>query len=179
MNLCVLFSDGVEEIEFITPVDILRRCQQNVVLVSSKNNLSITGAHGISLLADTTISQINHENFDALIIPGGPSAFVMKDDTNVINLVQRFYQANKWISAICAAPIILHKTGILRDKKYCAHPCVHEELSTVDTTSHVVVDKPIITAAGPGVATEFALEIISQLLGEAMANVQRHNLLLS
>lgn len=179
MNICVLFSDGVEEIEFITPVDILRRCQQNVVLVSSKSNLSITGAHGIRLLADTTISQINSENFDALIIPGGPSAFVMKDDTNVIDLVQQFYRTNKWISAICAAPIILHNAGILSNKKYCSHPCVHEELSTVDTTSRVVVDKPIITAAGPGVATEFALEIISQLLGEAMANVQRHNLLLS
>lgn len=179
MNICVLFSDGVEEIEFITPVDILRRCQQNVVLVSSKNNLNITGAHGINLLADNIISQINHESFDALIIPGGPSAFTMKDDTNVINLVQQFYQTNKWIAAICAAPIILHNAGILNDKKYCSHPCVHEQLPSVDTESRIIVDRPIITAAGPGVATEFALEIIRQLLGEAMANVQRHNLLLS
>lgn len=179
MNICVLFSDGVEEIEFITPVDILRRCQQNVALVSSKNNLNITGAHGISLRADTTISQINHVNFDMLIIPGGPSSFTMKDDINVLSIVKQFFQHNKWIAAICAAPIILHNAGILKDKKYCSHPCVHEELPTVDTTSRVVVDKPIITAAGPGVATEFALEIISQLLGEAMSNVQRHNLLLS
>jgi 4-methyl-5(b-hydroxyethyl)-thiazole monophosphate biosynthesis len=169
-KICVLFGDEVEEIELVVPVDIFRRCGLDVILVSSKKSPDVSAAHEMKLTADKTIDKLKLDDFDCLLLPGGPGSFMLKDDPNVINLVKFFHEKNKLICAICAAPIILHKAGVLQNKKYCCHPCAHDVLKDADRDARVVVDENLITAKGPGVAIEFALLIVEHLCGASVAS---------
>ncbi|MDR1528036.1 MAG: DJ-1/PfpI family protein [Puniceicoccales bacterium] len=175
-KICCLFGNGVEEIELITPVDILLRCGLDVSLVSANDDVRVSGAHNIKLVADTTIDKIVVSNFDGLILPGGPGSFSLKDDVAVLNLVRSFHGAGKLVCAICAAPLILQNAGILENINYCAHPCTHDVLTNVDKNGRVVVDHHLITAKGPGVAAEFAFAIIGYLHGESMASKIKRDL---
>jgi 4-methyl-5(b-hydroxyethyl)-thiazole monophosphate biosynthesis len=168
-KLCCLFGNGVEEIELITPVDILLRCGIDVSLVSANDDVEVSGAHNIKLFAHTTIDKITESNFDGLILPGGPSSFSLKDDAAVLDLVRSFHGAGKLICAICAAPLILQNAGVLRNVNYCAHPCTYDVLANVDKKKRVVVDRHFITAKGPGAAVEFAFAVIGYLHGKSMA----------
>ncbi|MDR2629017.1 MAG: DJ-1/PfpI family protein [Puniceicoccales bacterium] len=175
-KLCCLLGNGVEEIELITPVDILLRCGIDVSLVSAHGDVRVSGAHNIKLVADTTIDKITVSNFDGLILPGGPSSFSLKDDVAVLNLVRSFHGADKLIGAICAAPLILQNAGVLKNVNYCAHPCTHDTLTNVDRNERVVVDHHFITAKGPGAAAEFAFAIVRYLHGESMASKMKRDL---
>lgn len=173
---CLLFlPPGFEEIEVVAPVDILRRGGVEVVLVSFDNdNLFIKGKQGIVIQADTHLQDVVWESFDGLILPGGPGVQTLLDNPLVINACQNFFNNKKLISAICAAPLVLYKAGLLENKRYTAH------FSTVDTLSHiqlnntVIQDEGIITANGPGAAILFGLYILryltSQDIAEEVAN---------
>ncbi|MDR1890910.1 MAG: DJ-1/PfpI family protein [Puniceicoccales bacterium] len=175
-KLCCLFGNGVEEIELITPVDILLRCGVDVILVSAHGDVKVNGAHNIKLIADTTIDKIMVSDFDGLILPGGPSSFSLKDDTSVLDLVRSFHGAEKMICAICAAPLILQNAGVLKNVNYCAHPCTYNVLPDVDKNQRVVADRSLITAKGPGAAAEFAFAIIRHLHGESMVSKMKTDL---
>ncbi|MDR2776790.1 MAG: DJ-1/PfpI family protein [Puniceicoccales bacterium] len=175
-RLCCLFGNGVEEIELITPVDILLRCGVDVSLVSAHGDVGVSGAHNIKLVADTTIDKVAVSNFDGLILPGGPSSFSLKDDATVLDLVRSFHGAGKLIGAICAAPLILQNAEVLKNVNYCAHPCTYDVLTNVDKNERVVVDHHFITAKGPGAASEFAFAIVRYLHGESMASKIKRDL---
>ncbi|MDR2778912.1 MAG: DJ-1/PfpI family protein [Puniceicoccales bacterium] len=169
-KLCCLFGNGVEEIELITPIDILLRCGVDISLVSAHGNTEINGAHNIKFIAETTIDKVIVSNFDGLILPGGPSSFTLKDDAFVLDLVRFFHKAKKLICAICAAPLILQNAEVLQNVNYCAHPCTYDALTDADKNERVVVDHNLITAKGPGTAAEFAFAIIEHLHGKSMAS---------
>ncbi|MDR0693231.1 MAG: DJ-1/PfpI family protein [Puniceicoccales bacterium] len=175
-KLCCLFGNGVEEIELITPVDILLRCGVDVSLVSAHGDVRVSGAHNIKLVAHTTIDKLTVSNFDGLILPGGPGSFSLKDDVAVLNPVRSFHGAGKLICAICAAPLILQNAGVLQNVNHCAHPCTYDVLANVDKNKRVVVDHHFITAKGPGAAAEFAFAIIEHLHGESMASKIKRDL---
>ena len=109
-----------------------------------------------------TIDKINDEDFDVIILPGEPGSFSLKDDENILDFLRKFDLGGKLICVICAAPIIQHNAGILENKKYCSHPCVHDALPSVEKSSRVITDKKIITAIGPGASIDFALAIITK-----------------
>ena len=156
-NACAIFTDGFEEIELIATTDVLLRAGVDVKLVSAKSEMEV--------------------DFDTMILPGGPGSFSLKDDKNILDLVQKFNFERKLICAICAAPIILHNAGILENKKYCSHPCIHDVLPSVDKSSRVVTDENIITAIGPGASIDFALAIITNLFGQKRSDEIKKDLL--
>jgi 4-methyl-5(b-hydroxyethyl)-thiazole monophosphate biosynthesis len=166
---CVVFGDGVEEIELVVPVDIARRCGLEVTLVAAKDTRRVEGAHGIGLWADTTLGEIGTADFGALVLPGGPGAFRLKDSDPVLTLVRNCHARNKLIAAICAAPLILWNAGILAGKKYCAHPCTHDVLREADRMAKVIVDGNLITGKGPGASVDFACSIVELLRGKRAA----------
>jgi 4-methyl-5(b-hydroxyethyl)-thiazole monophosphate biosynthesis len=169
-RICVLFGNGVEEIEIVTPVDILRRGGVTVTMVSASGGTQVTAAHGIKLIADAEIDRAKSDSFDALLLPGGPGSFALKDDAPTIGVVRSFHSAGKLICAICAAPLILHNAGVLNGKKFCSHPCAYDALKNADREARVVVDGDLITARGPGVAADFAFAILERLCGKAAAS---------
>ncbi|MDR1595782.1 MAG: DJ-1/PfpI family protein [Puniceicoccales bacterium] len=169
-EICVVFGDGVEEMELVTPVDIFARSGMWSRLFSAKNSPHVTGAHGIKFIADGVVEKLDCSIYDCLVIPGGPGSFVLKDNRLVLETVKKFSKSGKVVCAICAAPIVLHSAGILEGKKFCSHQCVHDVLKNADKTDKVVVDGNLITANGPGAATEFALAIVTRLCGKRVAS---------
>ena len=127
----MLVSDGFEEVEALTAVDILRRAGANVTIMSITGSDALHGSHRITVKADDVIDK-NYlslsEKYDAVILPGGlPNAHTLRDDTRVGDIVKDFYNKNKIVAAICAAPCVLEKNGLLAGKKATSYPgCIDE-----------------------------------------------------
>jgi 4-methyl-5(b-hydroxyethyl)-thiazole monophosphate biosynthesis len=168
-KICVLFGGGVEEIEIVTPVDILRRGGVEVTLASAGDSLEVSGAHGVGLIAEVAVDGVNPASFDALLLPGGPGSFTMKDDAATLAAVRKFHSAGKLLCAICAAPLILRSADALGKRKFCCHPCAYDTLEGADRNARVVVDGNLITAKGPGAAADFAFAILEFLRDAAAA----------
>ena len=169
MKIIVFLADGFEEIEALTVVDYLRRMDIEVETISIKDDYNVKGAHQIQVLADGGINNIkNLEDYAGLVIPGGmPGASNLRDDKRVIDIVKKMYKEEKLVAAICAGPIVLEKAGIIKGKKVTSYPGFEEQLKDGNYTEDIVaIDGNIITARGPYLATDFAIEIISYLLGE-------------
>lgn len=165
----VFLADGFEEIEALTPVGYLRRAGIEVDTVSITEDLKVTGSHNIPVLADKLLSDIKPEDYLGLYLPGGlPGATNLRDHEGVIKLVQQFNQEEKMVAAICAAPIVLEKADIIKDKKVTSFPSFKEELTSVKEYVEdliVVEDGNIITGRGAAIAIYQSFKIVETLLG--------------
>ncbi len=170
-KIIVPLAQGLEEIETITGIDVLRRADIEVTTVSL-GDVKVKGAHDVVILADKTIDEINVDEFDGILLPGGmPGSANLRDDERIINMVKSLNKKGKLVSAICAAPIVLEKAGVLKGKKATSYPGFDEEMPSCNfTDERVVVDGNIITGKGPGAALEFAFEVVNYLAGEEMIN---------
>ncbi len=169
MKKVLLFlADGFEEVEAMTPVDYLRRAGIEVDMVSIGSGLEVRGAHGIQVLANKTIDQIEENEYDGLVIPGGmPGASNLRDDKRVTGMVKNFNDKGKLVGAICAGPIVLAEAGILEGKKVTSYPGFENQLGhSIYVEEKVVQDNNIITARGPALAVYFALKIIEYFKGK-------------
>lgn len=169
MKFLVFIADGFEEVEALTVVDYLRRMDIDVKMVSISDSKEVKGAHGIKVQTNMMISEVNHKDYIGLTIPGGmPGATNLRDNEKVIEIVKNMNEDGKLISAICAGPIVLERAGIIKDKNVTSYPGFEEELSDSNyLEENVVVDKNIITARGPAIATDFALNIVEYLLDKS------------
>ena len=166
--LC-LITDGFEEIETITPVDLLRRAGAEVVLASLSDSLHVTGRSGITMSADIRYAELGHRSFDMLFLPGGPQIKAMRVDGRAVALARSFALEQKLIAAICAAPTVLKDAGLLEGRQFTAHSSVHGELATVLADERVVEDGQLITSRGAGTALDFGLALVRRLFGDAKA----------
>jgi len=166
-KVLVYLAPGFEEIEAVTIIDLLRRAEIEVTVAGLEEG-AITGSHGITLLADLNYENVDPNEFDYLILPGGqPGTNNLKNNQKVINSVKMFMQDNKLIGAICAAPIVLQEAGILNNKKVTSYPSEKEVFnSSVYEESPVVKDDNIITSRGVGTAIDFALDLIGEIKGD-------------
>jgi len=166
--LCLL-ADGFEEIETITPIDLMRRAGIEVVVASIGTQLEAKGRSGISMTADVVLDDSHTpEKFDLLLIPGGPGVANLREDGRAAILAIGFQSASRYIAAICAAPLVLQDAGLLKGRKFTAHFTTRDALpQAVDT--RVIEDDRIITSRGAGTSLDFALAIITALIGEAAA----------
>ena len=139
-NVVVFFAQGFEEIEGLATVDILRR-------------------------AGHTVHTVGLGSIDALVLPGGlPGATHLRDDETLIKKLKEYSKKGKIIAAICAAPIALHRAGLLKDKKYTCYPGVEKDIHQGSYTGHLVeVDGKLITGCGPAATFEFAYTIAEAL----------------
>ena len=168
----IFLADGFEEIEALCPYDLLLRAGVDVKTVSINDTTLVTGTHNIRMYADLCIADISaNEDIDGIILPGGlPGA----DNLNNCQAVQDFITAaaekDRLIAAICAAPYILGKRGLLRGKRATCFPGFEGRLESADYTAEKVEhDGNIITARGMGAAFDFGVEIIAHLMGEDIA----------
>lgn len=170
-NVLIPLAQGCEELEAVTIIDLLRRADIKVI-TASLDESPVTASRGTVIVADTTLDQVLDQEFDMVVLPGGlPGADHLNADDRIHQLLQRTANNNKYIAAICAAPKVLASAGLLENKKATAYPGVLEALeleNTEITTAVVQQDGNIFTSRGPGTAMDFALELISCLVGGAM-----------
>ena len=172
-KVALFIENGSEELEFIAPLDIMRRANLEVDLISANNEDFITSSHNIKILADKKIEEVNNIlDYDAIVIPGGmPGSTLLRDNKKIIEFYQTMYNSGKLVAAICAAPIVLSAAGITDDKEVTSYPGFDKEINYKNYNSEkaVVIDKNVITAQGPAVAILFGYEIVNYLLQENTA----------
>lgn len=166
-NVYVFLATGFEEIEALTPVDILRRAGIDVKLVSVTGNEIVIGARGINVKADVLFENIEKDWADILVLPGGmPGTVNLLAYEPLMKLVEEYNEKGERIAAICAAPTIFGKLGILRGKKATCYPGMEADLLGADACKDsVVTDGNITTSRGMGTALDFSLELLTLLSG--------------
>ena len=159
----LLLADGFEEIEALTTVDILRRSGIEVKTVGISSDVQ-TGAHGIGVVCDIQINEVNEKDIKMLILPGGAGYELLDASNDVHGLINHCVANNIYISAICAAPSILGKKGLLENKKAVCYPGFEKYLYGAEIqNSKAVKDGIFITGKGPGASADFAFEIVRTL----------------
>ena len=171
MKVLIHLATGFEEIEAITTIDILRRANIDTEVVSICSCLQVCGAHGIEVRADVLLDRADYANADMLILPGGlPGSHNLADNEILKQRIQAHYDQKKWLAAICAAPLVYGRMGLLEGQEVICYPSFETELkgAKISKKSVVVSDK-FITGKGPGITMDFALEIVEQLKGKTVA----------
>ena len=168
----VFLADGFEEIEAITPIDVLRRAQIAVTTVSISNKKEVTGAHNIIVLADDLFAQCDFSDADLLVLPGGmPGTLNLNKHEELKDLLVEFSKQGKLIGAICAAPLVLGAKELLKGKNATCYPGFEDKLIDANPTgSALEVADNIITAKGVGAAMKFALQLVSMLKDEELSH---------
>lgn len=177
-KLVIPISNGFEEIEAVSIIDICRRAQIKVTIAALENLLTL-GAHNIKIEADCMIEEIKESDFDMIVLPGGlPNAFTLAKNKQVINLLKQFKEKDKNIGAICAAPFALHIADVL-NKNYTCYPSFEEKirLDGYQNSDQFIIDGKVITSRGPATAMSFALQIVEILKGKELSNKIRSEIL--
>ena len=165
----VLLTPGFEEIEAVTIIDILRRAEINVTTASIAEK-QVTGSHDIPIIADTLASEVSHEDYDIILLPGGPGVPKLADSEKVLELIKSQVSENKIVGAICAAPIVLNKAGLVNNKSVTSHPVEEQTFTNSNYVyDNVVIDGNIITSRAVGTALDFSLKVIEILEGNKKA----------
>ena len=164
----VFFAEGFEEVEALTVVDLLRRAEIETSMVSITGEQTVTGAHGITIMMDALLDEINMGQADALILPGGmPGTRNLQKCERLVNGLVEADKAGKLVCAICAAPLVLGQNHILKGKTACCYPSFEEELFEANVSFEPVChDGNVITSRGMGTAIAFAGEIIATLVSK-------------
>ena len=167
----IVFANGYEEVEALTVVDLLRRAKIGCEILSVADSGQVTGSHGISIGADRNFSGTDFSQYDGVILPGGmPGTTNLAADERVLALLRSFAAAGKLTAAICAAPTVLAKAGLLDGKKAVCYPGMEEQLTGAKVSfDPVAVDGTVITSRGLGTAIPFALSIVQYFEGRERA----------
>ncbi len=182
-KLAVFFAEGYEEIEALTVVDICRRCGLEIDMVSvpgaeAGNNAAseqderwIRSSHNVNVQMDKTIAEVNFEDYDMLILPGGKLGTEnLEAHEGLMAQVDAFYRGGRYVAAICAAPSILGHRGILKGRKACCYPGFESQLEGADVTEGPVeISDKVVTARGMGASVDFALAIAGIFCGQDKA----------
>ena len=161
----IIFAEGLEEVEALTTVDLLRRAGIVCDIVSLAGTDTVTGSHGITIKADKPFSAVEFDSYDGVILPGGiPGTPNLAADGRVLALLRDFAAAGKLTAAICAAPTVLAKAGLLEGKTAVCYPGMEPELTGAKPgTGKAAVDGTVITSRGVGTAIPFALALVEYL----------------
>ncbi|MDR2129607.1 MAG: DJ-1/PfpI family protein [Odoribacteraceae bacterium] len=169
----LFLADGFEEIEAIATIDVLRRGEVALTTVSIyPERLTVTGAHGVTVTADTTLEEVAGNEARFLILPGGmPGAKNLGDTPALIEWLQHHAESGGEIAAICAAPaVVLSKLRVPRPLRLTCYPGFESLLSAHRVvTDGVAIDDHFITARGPGFAVTFGIEIVAKVHGRERA----------
>ncbi|MCF0215124.1 MAG: DJ-1/PfpI family protein [Fibrobacteraceae bacterium] len=168
MNILFLMADGFEETEFVTPFDYLQRAGMEVYMASISDSTAVQGGHGLVIEADGLLCDLNVDAFDAVLLPGGGVGVQnLGASQAVLDVVKGFDDAGKFVFAICAAPTVLSKAGVLLNRRATCYPGCETNMNCKEfSTDRVVVDGKFVTSRGAGTAEEFSFAII-EILGGA------------
>lgn len=165
-------ANGFEEVECLAVVDILRRANLNVVMVSITNNKYVTGSHSITVQADTLFDNTDFSDAELIFLPGGmPGTKYLATHEGLNALIKSCHKNGKYLSAICAAPIVYGELHLLNGVHATCYPGFEEKcMGAVMEKSGVVTDGKIITARGLGFAIDLGLELVRILENSAAAD---------
>lgn len=170
-NVLIFLADGFEEVEALTVVDLLRRADIDITTVSIEDTMTVTGRSNITVEADKLIDDVDFDSADTIVLPGGmPGTKNLAACKVLMNHVDKYAEHGKRLCAICAAPTVYGKCGLLKGKRACCYPGMEQDLlDAVVTYDPVTVDGNFITSRGAGTAIDFALAIIEQIKGRNIA----------
>lgn len=168
MKVLIIYADGFEDVEALATRDVLIRSKIEVTDVKiNENSQIVTSSHNLSLTGFFDMKKVNVKEYEAIILPGGSRGVNnLLASCEVISLVREFARKDKLVCAICAAPMVLSKAGLLKDKKYTCYPGCEEGLEGIYTREEVVVLDKLITARSMMYSIPFGLAIIEKLLGK-------------
>lgn len=171
MHVLIPLADGVEEMEAVIAMDILRRAGIDVVSAALGTRREVTASRGVRLLADALWQDQTPLAYDALLLPGGAvGARTLMSDARVLAALRAHVAAGRLVAAVCAAPLVLQAAGVLDGVAATCHPAVAAELTrAVHRAERVVRTAGIITSQGPGTSMEFALAVVERLAGRPAA----------
>jgi len=173
-RVLVPFTTGVEEIELVAIVDILRRADVEVCM-ASLDDKAVTGRSKITLQADISLNDAQQQDWDMIVLPGGlPNADLLRESRTLQALAMKHAKQGKTVAAICAAPAALASFGLTQGKKVTSYPSFQQtilqyEPSSIYCADAVVEDEHIITSRGAGTAVAFALHLVQKLCGQNKA----------
>ena len=171
MAIAVFFANGYEEIEALTVVDLTRRAGIETWMVSITEEIAVTGSHAITVSMDKTLAEVDFEQVDMIVLPGGmPGTINLEACEPLMEKVKEFDKAGKYISAICAAPTVFGHLGLLNGKKACCYPSMEDGLVGAEVTYEpTAMADHILTSRGMGTAIDFGLQIIARFQGQDAA----------
>ena len=172
MSVKIFLANGFEEIEAFTVVDLLKRADIDIKMVSMNDNNLVIGGHNIKVIADEIFNFEQCKNSNMIILPGGAEGVNnLKDNKELIELIKFYNENKKYIGAICAAPKILGEMNILQGKKATSYPSFISYLKGAEISGDsVVLDGNIITSVSVKTAIDFSLKIIEVISGKEKAN---------
>lgn len=165
----VIVFDGVEELEALATVDILRRAAIEVTMASVTASLTVTGRNRIIFQADAPLAQVESQTFDLVVLPGGPGVFDLVNNAPIAQILKSQNARQGEVAAICAAPKVLAANGLLANRAATSHASVQQDLPRF-ADQPVVEDGHIVTSQGAGTAVPFALALVRRLCGQAKAD---------
>jgi len=171
-KIAVFLADGFEEVEGLTPIDMCRRAGIEVTTVSIGDSLNIHGSHDIIIKADRLFNEVNYDEMDMLLLPGGGKGTEnLENCEKLLDLLKRADSDGKILAAICAAPRVLGKLGLLKGQRAICFPGNEEYLEGAEIAKgeKAVISGRFVTARGMGAAVEFGAAVIESLLGREKA----------
>lgn len=171
-KVCIFFADGLEEIEGLTVVDMLRRVGIDIHIVSISDSLKVTGSHHIEITADTLFENEDFSDTEMYVLPGGmPGTTHLGRCVPLCKQLAKAASAGKYIASICAAPSVPGGLGLLKGKNATCYPGFESKLIGANCmTDSVVVDGNFITSRGMGTAIEFAAKLVALLKDQKTAD---------
>ncbi|MFZ5644432.1 MAG: DJ-1 family glyoxalase III [Bacillota bacterium] len=167
----VHLASGFEEMEAVTICDVLRRAEIEVLMVSMTKGRGVTGSHGITVIADALFEDVGYDEAGMIVLPGGiPGSTNLSDHDGLKKQISRFAEEGKYLAAICAAPLVYGKMGLLKGRQAACYPGFENYLEGAELTrERVVHHQNFITSRGPGTALEFSLKLVEILKGRDTA----------
>lgn len=163
-NALIIIDNGVEDIEFVTVYDVLKRAQIHVTLCAI-NNLKVQTSHNLQVIADALFADCRFNNYDLVVIPGGFNcAKSLGENKDVISFLRKQKESHNYYAAICAAPKLVLENNNLIDGVFTCYPGMSENPNYRNES--VVVFQNCITSQGPGTALEFAYKLVEILKGK-------------
>lgn len=168
-KLAFVIYDKFEELEAVAPIDILRRAGADVKVLTLNSALETRGRSSIEIRADARLRDCESETFDCVAVSGGPGYKEALESESLLKFVRRHAVSDKLIAAICAAPLILKKAGVLEGKRCTSHPSVFEQMGALALKKPLVQDGNVLTSNGAGNAVAFGLKIAEVLISKSEA----------
>ena len=170
-KIAIHLADGFEEVEAITIIDLLRRAELDVLMVSVTGKQEVTGAHQIKVKADRLFEEVDYNDVFMIVLPGGmPGASNLDAHKGLKDQIKLFNDQNRPLAAICAAPMVYGNMGVLKGKQAVCYPGFEKYLSGAEVLNIPVVESGnVITGRGIGAALEFGLKIIEKTVSPEKA----------
>lgn len=166
-KVLIPLAEGCEELEAVTLIDILRRGGIDVTTASLDHQPQLRASRQVMLVADRLLDEVIDEDFDMILMPGGqPGTNNLNNDHRIHAIIKRLQRSDKYLAAICAAPMVLANAGVLDGRRATSYPGALDKekwpaIAICDDA--VVVDDKLLTSRGPGTAMDFALTIVELL----------------